>query len=63
MTQDEFIKRSKKKYPNMFSYEKTVYINSEIPVIITHKEFGDFKVSPHYHLKKTTKYGRMQRIK
>lgn len=57
MTTEEFIKRSKEKFPGLFTYEKTNVIHMDKPVIITSIEYGDFETTPHYHLRKTSKTG------
>lgn len=57
MTTEEFIKRSKEKFPGLFTYEKTNVIHMDKPVIITSIDYGDFETTPHYHLRKTSKTG------
>lgn len=57
MTTEEFIKRSKEKFPGLFTYEKTNVIHMDKPVTITSIEYGDFETTPHYHLRKTSKTG------
>ena len=49
-TTEEFIKESKEKFGNKFSYDRTVYVNSDTDVTITCNEHGDFTVRPSHHL-------------
>lgn len=53
-TTEEFIKLSKEKYGDKFTYEKTNYVTARKKVIITCKEHGDFLVGPDYHLREST---------
>ena len=50
-TTDEFINKSNKIHNGKYSYSKTVYVNSKLPVIITCKKHGDFEQTPKTHLK------------
>lgn len=45
----EFIKRSKEKFGDMYSYDKTVYKDCRNPVTITCKTHGDFEVIAYCH--------------
>lgn len=49
-TLETFIKESKIKHNNFYSYTKTVYENSNVKVIITCPIHGDFKQIPASHL-------------
>lgn len=44
LTTDEFIKRAEERYPNKYTYEKTIYKSKRDNVIITCKKHGDFSV-------------------
>jgi hypothetical protein len=50
MTQNEFIEKATLKHNRRYEYDKVVYENSKLPVIITCKEHGDFQQSPNQHL-------------
>lgn len=50
MTNEEYIKKCKEKHKNRCTYEKTKYINSATPIIVTCKKHGDFEVNPRTHL-------------
>ncbi len=47
----EFIDRSNIKHSNYYNYDKSIYVNSSTPIIITCPIHGDFRLSPHSHLK------------
>ena len=47
-----FISRSLEKYPTLFSYSKTFYVNMITPIIITCNKHGDFETTPQTHLRK-----------
>jgi hypothetical protein len=49
-TTDKFIERAKKVHGDKYSYEKTKYIKTNIKVIITCKEHGNFEQTPNRHL-------------
>ena len=51
LTTEEFIKRAKKVHNNIYSYDKAVYINDNIPVIVTCTEHGDFDQLPSVHVR------------
>lgn len=51
-TNDEFIEESKKIFNNIFIYDKSNYVGSQIKLIITCKKHGDFQVTPNNHLSK-----------
>ena len=53
LTTEEFIKRSKEKFNNTFTYEKTICINSTTPLIITCNNI-DFEITPQRHLESST---------
>lgn len=50
MTTKDFIEKSNVVHNNFFSYEKTVYINSNSKVIVTCPIHGDFEVKANNHL-------------
>lgn len=50
MTTEEFIEKAKIVHHNYFSYEKTVYKNSNEKVIVTCPLHGDFEVKANNHL-------------
>lgn len=50
LTTDQFIERSKTIHGEKFSYERTTYVNSTTPVIITCKDHGDVTVNPNNHI-------------
>lgn len=50
LTQKEFIKRSKIKHNNFYSYEKVNYINFETKIEIICPIHGNFFITPHHHL-------------
>jgi len=56
-TTEEFIKESEMKYGNIFTYEKTKYIDARSKVKITCPKHGDFEQTPDRHLSNNTKYG------
>jgi hypothetical protein len=47
---DEFIKKSKSIYGDIFTYENTQYTYSHTNIIITCKEHGDFSIRPNNHI-------------
>lgn len=49
-TTEDFIKEAKDKHNDMYSYEKSKYINSKIKVIITCSIHGDFLQAPKSHI-------------
>lgn len=49
-TRDEFIEKAKLKHGNKYNYDKVVYVNSTIKVIIHCHEHGDFECTPNNHL-------------
>ena len=51
LSNEEFIKRSKEKYPNLYTYEKTKYTGKKNNVILTCKKHGEFKQTPSNFLK------------
>lgn len=51
MTTDRFIKRAKSVHGNLYDYSKTVATNSKNKVTITCPIHGDFKQTPHMHLR------------
>lgn len=51
-TQIEFIDKCNSIHKNnSYSYEKTLYINNDIKIVVTCKEHGDFYITPKNHLK------------
>lgn len=52
LTTEEFIKRSKAKYGNIFTYDNTEYLDCASNIIVTCKKHGDFTTSVNYHLRK-----------
>lgn len=50
-TTEQFIEESKNLYPEKYTYDKTEYVNTKTPLIITCKKHGDFKVYPNDHLR------------
>lgn len=46
-----FVNKAKSFHNNIFNYDKVVYINSNLKVIITCKEHGDFEQVPQDHLR------------
>ena len=46
----EFIVKARLIHGKLYSYAKTRYVDSREKLTVTHKEFGDFKVSPNRHL-------------
>lgn len=51
MTTEEFTKKANCVHKNMYEYNKVDYKHSNIKVIITCKEHGDFNQLPVYHLR------------
>ena len=51
ITTEEFIKRSKEKYGDKFSYDKCNVITMQTKVIITCNIHGDFEITPASHLR------------
>lgn len=49
-SQEEWIKLAELKHPNLYTYKKVVYIDSQTPVIICCIEHGDFLQLPVTHL-------------
>ena len=56
-TTEYFIERSREKYGDLFTYDKTIYVGAHKNVIITCKKHGDFEQTPALHLASRTKYG------
>lgn len=50
LTQEEFIEKSNIKHKHFYDYSKVEYINSYTKVIIIDPEYGEFKLTPQYHL-------------
>ena len=46
----EFIEQASIKHDRKYKYDKTVYVNSKIPVIITCQRHGDWEQTPANHL-------------
>lgn len=53
-TTEEFISRASKMHNGKYDYSKTIYVNTETPVIIICPEHGEFKQTPFAH---TQSYG------
>ena len=47
---ENFIKDAREVHGDKYNYDKVVYINNKVPVIVTCPEHGDFKVKPNSHL-------------
>jgi very-short-patch-repair endonuclease len=50
LTQKKFIKKSREKHGDKYSYEKSVYVNTRTKLIITCLDHGDFEQRPSSHL-------------
>ena len=50
MTTEDFIKKAQIVHNNFFSYEKTIYKNSNEKIIVTCPIHGDFEVKANNHL-------------
>lgn len=50
MNQNEFIEKATLKHDRKYRYDKVIYKNSKLPVIVTCNEHGDFERSPNMHL-------------
>lgn len=50
LTRDGFIKRATERFGDRYTYERTVFVNSKTPVIITCKKHGPFTASPNAFL-------------
>jgi hypothetical protein len=50
LTTNEFIKRSKQKFGDRFTYTNTEYVNQLTKVTVTCLEHGDVNILPHNHL-------------
>jgi hypothetical protein len=51
LTTEEFISKANARFNNKYNYDKTEYVKSDIPVIITCSEHGDFEQKPCDHLR------------
>ena len=51
LTKEEFIERSRKIHGDLYDYSKVEYINSNTKIIISDPVHGDFKQTPHNHLR------------
>ena len=49
-TLDEFIKKAKEIHGDKYDYSKSVYVKSNIPLIITCPKHGDFSLQPNRHI-------------
>lgn len=47
---EKFIQKAKLKHPEKYTYEKVVYVNNKVPVIITCPIHGEFEQRPDTHL-------------
>lgn len=52
---DDFVRESKKRFGDKFTYEKTKYVNKNTDITITCVKHGDVRVKPCYFLR--SKYG------
>ena len=50
LTTTAFIQRSQSTHGDKFTYEKTTYVNSKTPVVITCVDHGDISVNPNNHI-------------
>lgn len=50
LTTEEFIKRARVVHKNKYSYDKTIYVNSQTPVVVTCEVHGDFESIPNNHV-------------
>ena len=50
LSQEEFITRANQKHNNFYTYDNTVYINSDTKVLITCPIHGDFEQRPYDHM-------------
>lgn len=50
LSKEEFIRRSEKVHGKKYSYDKVVYYNNRVNVIIICNKHGDFSQKPNYHL-------------
>ena len=50
-TRDGFIESANKIHRNYYNYDKVVYVNRKVPVIITCPRHGDFEQTPDAHLR------------
>ena len=50
LSNEEFIKRAKKKHKNKYVYDKTIYSGFDKLVIVTCPQHGDFQVKAHHHI-------------
>ena len=46
----EFINRAKKQFGNNYSYARSVYVGSRVPIIVTCDKHGDFRATPNAFL-------------
>lgn len=53
-TNEQFIFKAKEKYGDLYSYEKTNYINNKSKITITCKLHGDYNIAPGFFLHKTS---------
>lgn len=51
LTKNEFVEKATKKHNGFYSYEKTVYVNSQTKTCITCPKHGDFQQTPANHLR------------
>lgn len=50
LTKEMFINKSIKVHGNLYNYDKVEYVNCYTKVLITDHEFGDFYITPSYHM-------------
>lgn len=53
LSQEEFVSRLREKYGDRISLEKTRYVDTETPLVITCERHGDVEVDPRYFYRST----------
>lgn len=51
LTKDEFERRSRLIHGNKYVYDNVVYVNNKTHVFVTCPKHGDFRITPHNHLR------------
>lgn len=49
-TQEQFIEAAQVKHKNFYDYSKVRYVKSDLKVVVTCPEHGDFEITPSHHL-------------
>jgi hypothetical protein len=49
LTTEEFVQRARERHGELYTYDKTVYVNSTTKVVVTCVAHGDFEVIPSNH--------------